>query len=37
LRSGDDGLTTTLEVYMRALFERIGRLGKEISLGFVSH
>jgi len=37
LRSGCDGLTTTLDAYSRAVFERIGRVGEEISLGFVSH
>ena len=37
-RSGCDGLTTTLDAYSRAgVFERIGRVGEEISLGFVSH
>ena len=36
LRSGCDGLTTTLDAYSRAVFERIGRVGEEISLGFVS-
>ena len=32
-----DGLTTTLDaIHSRAVFERIGRVREEISLGFVS-
>lgn len=31
-----DGLTTTLDAHSRAVFERIGRVREEISLGFVS-